>query len=154
MPTPRKPRPPRKPARAPKPPRRATIKTQATRTSAADFIAGLDDARRADCEVLDRLMRAATGEPGVLWGSAIVGYGQRLLRYESGRELEWMRIGFSPRKQALTVYLVDGVAPHAANLARLGPHETGKGCLYLPRLAEVNLRVLEAILRASVKAQR
>ena len=137
-----------------KPTKRATLKTRPTRASAAAFIASLDEGRRAECEQLDGWLRAATGEPGVMWGPSIVGYGRRLLRYESGRELEWMRIGFSPRKQALTLYLVEGLEVHAARLAKLGRHGTGKGCLYVPRLAKMDPSVLQAIIRASVKTNR
>lgn len=129
---------------------KSTLKTQETKVSAAAFLKTLPDDVRADCEQLDAWMSAATGEPGVLWGKSIVGYGHRVLRYESGRELDWMKIAFAPRKGALTLYLLDGFDGYAAQLKRLGKHSIGKSCLYIKRLADVDAGVVQELIRASV----
>lgn len=125
----------------------AELKTRPTGASVAAFLAGIpDDERRRDCRALDALMRRATGERPRMWGPSIVGYGSYVLRYADGRELEWPVIGFSPRKQALTVYIMGGLDRHAALLARLGNHKrSGGGCLYLKRLADVDPGVLEVL---------
>jgi hypothetical protein len=129
---------------------KSTLKTQETKVSAAAYLAQLPDDVRADCQRLDAWMSAATGEPGVMWGSSIVGYGHRVLRYDSGRELDWMKIAFAPRKGTLTLYLLDGFSDYAAQLKRLGKHKTGKSCLYIKRLADVDVGVLQEMIRASV----
>src|SRR5690349_13254578 len=96
-------------------------------------------------------MSTATGEEPRMWGSSIVGFGDVYCPGSGGRISHAPRLGFSPRKTALSVYLIDGVQQHEAALAKLGPHDTGKGCLYLGSLADVNLKVLGRILAASVK---
>ena len=132
---------------------KAENKTTATAASVDDFLATVaDPARRADCERLRALMQAATGEPARLWGPSIVGFGLYRYRYESGREGEWMLTGFSPRKSDLTLYLMAGVERHADLLARLGPHKTGRSCLYLKRLANVDMGVLETLVQEAVAA--
>ena len=81
-----------------------------------------------------------------MWGSAIVGFGDRRLKYESGRELDWFVMGFSPRKQNLTLYVHGAVREHQALLKKLGKHKTGKGCLYINKLEEVDMAVLKEII--------
>lgn len=116
----------------------------------AAFLAAVpDDRRRADARVLVDLMRRVTGAEPVLWGPSIVGFGSYHYRYPTGREGDMPAAGFSPRKAATTVYLMDGVDAHADALTRLGPHTVGKGCLYLKRLADVDLGVLESMVRQS-----
>lgn len=105
--------------------------------------------RRADARTLRALMERVTGQPPRMWGSSIVGFGRYHYRYPSGREGDMAAAGFSPRKAATTVYLMDGVDEHAALLERLGPHSVGKGCLYLTRLDAVDLTVLEELVRRS-----
>jgi hypothetical protein len=130
----------------------AAAKTVPTSGSVERFLAGVPDpARRADCQTLVTLMSKATGEEPRMWGSSIVGFGEVYCPGSGGRVSRAPRLGFSPRKAALSVYLVDGVQHHEADLARLGPHDIGKGCLYLGNLADVNLKVLARILAASVK---
>jgi len=124
----------------------AELKTRAKRGGVAAFFASIDASRRADCDTIAKLMEQATGKPAVMWGSSIVGYGDRRLVYPNGRELDWFQIGFSPRKGDLTLY---GVALDAAALAKLGRHRTGKGCLYLKSLADVDLGVLRGMIAAS-----
>ena len=96
-------------------------------------------------------MQEVTGEEPVLWGTSIVGFGSVRLRYASGRELDWPVTGFSPRKTATTVYLMDGFEERSDLLARLGPHSTGRSCLYLKRLSEVDLAVLRELVAESVR---
>ncbi|MGI6877355.1 DUF1801 domain-containing protein [Microbacterium sp. gxy059] len=104
--------------------------------------------RRDDARRLVALFREATGEDPVLWGS-IVGFGSYHYRYASGREGDGPAAAFAPRRQASTVYLSDGVGAHEEDLARLGPHTTGVGCLYLKDLAQIDLDVLARIVRRS-----
>ncbi|HMO10186.1 MAG TPA: DUF1801 domain-containing protein [Actinotalea sp.] len=110
-----------------------------------------DPRRREDARTTVELMRRATGLEPVMWG-AIIGFGSYHYRYPSGREGDMPAAGFSPRKAATTVYLMDGLDQHAEALARLGPHTVGKSCLYLKRLADVDLAVLEEMVRASYLA--
>ena len=133
----------------------AEMKTQKTAASVADFLASVPDAaRRKDAIALDALFAEVVGEKGAMWGPAIVGYGRGKLRYPDGRENDWMLIGFSPRKAASTLYLGD-VEGHADLLARLGKHTTGKGCLYVKSLAQVDGAVLRELLqRALAKARQ
>jgi hypothetical protein len=123
-------------------------KTRATGAPVTAFLSTLDASTRADCDRLDAWMTAATGSPGVMYGKAIVGYGASTIRYADGREAPWMKIGFSPRKQALTLYGVLAKASPSL-LKRLGKHDTGKGCLYIKRLTDVDAGALEAIIRAA-----
>jgi len=128
-------------------------KTQPTRADVDAFLdAVADPQRREDCRRVRALMESTTGAPAEMWGPSIVGFGRYRYRYESGREGEWMVTGFSPRKNDLTLYIMPGFEQHEALLAKLGKHKTGKSCLYLKRLADVDMRVLEQIVSASVAA--
>ena len=124
--------------------------------SAAAFLAAVaDDARRADGEELARLLTEWTGEPAVMWGTSIVGFGAYRYRYESGREGTAPLVGFSPRKASLVLYVVAGVQErHPELLERLGPHKLGKGCLYLKRLGDADPDVLRGLIEATVSAHR
>lgn len=108
--------------------------------------------RRRDADTLLALMERITGEIPYMWGPSIVGFGEYHYRYESGREGDAPAAAFSPRKTATTVYLVPGFAEDSPLLERLGPHTTGVGCLYLKNLADVDLDVLEALVRESYDA--
>lgn len=133
----------------------ADNKTKPTAQSVAAFIAALDDKpKRADAKALVRLMRAATGEKAKMWGPSIVGFGLRHYVYESGREGDMPVVAFSPRKPALVVYGATGFAGAQALLAKLGKHGTGKGCLYIKSLAEVDAKVLEKLIFGAVEARR
>jgi uncharacterized protein DUF1801 len=125
----------------------AEPKTTRTDASVPDFLGAVaDPRRRADAEAACALIAGATGATPEMWGSAIVGFGQYHYRGASGGEGDWMTIGLSPRKRALTFYLTGGLAPNAELLARLGPHTTGKGCLYVKRLADVDEQVLRELV--------
>lgn len=115
------------------------------------FFASLDAATRADCERIDAWMRSATGAAGVMYGRGIVGYGTSTIRYADGREAPWLKIGFSPRSQALSLYgILTGASP--ALLSKLGKHDTGKGCLYIKRLSDVDSDALQRIIVAAARA--
>lgn len=128
-------------------------KTQATDADVETFLAAIPDpGRREDCQRIRALMEAATGAPARLWGPSIVGFGVYHYRYESGREGDWMVTGFSPRKNDLTLYIMPGFAHYEALMSKLGKHKTGKSCLYIKRLADVDMAVLETLVRESVAA--
>ena len=130
-------------------------KTQATKASAKAYFEAIEDpARRADCVALDAIMRRATGEKPVMWGSSIVGYGQYHYRYESGREGDMCLVGFSSRKGDISIYVTSGFEGREALLAKLGKHKVAKACLYVKRLADVDAKVLESLLREGAKAMR
>ena len=130
----------------------AELKTRPTDADVGAFLDSVaDERRRADAKVVCRLLQEVSGQEPVLWGTSIVGFGSVRLRYASGRELDWPVIGFSPRKAATTVYLMEGFEERADLLARLGPHSTGKSCLYLKRLSDVDLDVLRELVAESVR---
>jgi hypothetical protein len=124
-------------------------KTKATAASVADYLETVDSERRADARVIDGIMRRTTGAEPKMWGASIIGYGETRLVYESGRELDWFRTGFAPRKGKFALYVGAGAPDVAPLLGRLGKHTTGKGCLYISRLADVDLGVLEEIVQRS-----
>lgn len=130
----------------------AVIKTQETTASVADFIAAIkEDQKQKDSKVILQLMEKATKQKPKMWGSSIIGFGN--VRYKSpasGREVDWFRIGFSPRKANLTIYLIN-MQLHAAALEKLGKHKTGGGCLYINKLADIDLKVLEKMITAAAK---
>jgi len=126
-------------------------KTRPTGASVRAFVDAIEDpARRADCRLLMTLMRQASGARAEMWGASIVGFGRYRMTYASGREAEWPLIGFSPRKNDLTLYLMDSFDGRDELLARLGRHKTGKSCLYLKGLAQVDRATLEELIRRSV----
>ena len=130
-----------------------STKTTAGEGDVSAFLATLeDDGRQRDARALAGLMAEVTGRPPVLWGSAIVGFGARHYRYESGREGDTVAVGFAPRKAATAVYLTGPLEDYADLLARLGPHTTGKGCLYLSRLDAVDHTALREIVERSFRA--
>lgn len=125
----------------------AELKTRQTDAAVADFLAAVPDAqRRTDAGALCTLMARLSDEPPAMWGPSIVGFGRYAYRYDSGRTSEMCRIGFSPRKAELVLYVLDGEGDQSVQLAALGKHRTGKGCLYIRRLADVDLGVLEGLI--------
>ena len=124
-------------------------KTQATDASVAEFLATLDPSQRTDSEQLINIMQAISGEPPVLWGSSIIGFGTIRYTYASGRQGNWFSIGFSPRKGTLSLYLTCDVALLAQELAHIGKHRTGKGCIYIKTLTATNLSALRTLLQAA-----
>jgi hypothetical protein len=133
----------------------AENKTKPTKLSVTAFIDALtDQARRSDAKALVKLMQSAAGEKPKMWGSSIIGFGSYHFRYDSGRQGDMPLIGFAPRKAATVLYNVTGFNGSAALLAKLGRHTTGKGCLYIKKLADVDQKVLEALIVKSVAAMR
>ena len=127
----------------------AEAKTRPTKQSVASFIKGVDEERRQDCSTLVRIMKDAVGAPATMWGTNIVGFGTYELKYASGKTADWPIIGFSPRKQDLTLYVGRGI--DGTLLKALGKHKLSGGCLHIKRLSDVDLAVLEKVVSASVK---
>jgi hypothetical protein len=133
----------------------ADNKTKPTKLSVAAFIDALTDrTRRADAQALVKLMQSAAGEKPKMWGPSIIGFGSYHYKYESGREGDMPLIGFSPRKAATVLYNITGFSDSKALLAKLGKYTTGKGCLYIKKLADVDQIVLETLVVKSVAALR
>ena len=133
-------------------PRPAEIAYRPTRIGVGRFLESVeDDAVRVDSLALIQMMREASGCEPVVWGSSIVGFGSCRHAFESGREEDFPVIGFSPRKSVIAVYLRGVPGAYAEELARLGKHETGKGCIFLQGLGEVDTRALKAILKKSYR---
>ncbi|HEY0354714.1 MAG TPA: DUF1801 domain-containing protein [Flavisolibacter sp.] len=126
----------------------AEIKTKPTTSSVDSFIDNIpEEQKRKDCQVIRQLMEKASKEKPRMWGSSMIGFGEK--RYKSpatGREVDWFRIGFSPRKANISLHLVLDLQQHAELLDQLGKHKTGAGCLYINKLADVNVKVLEKLI--------
>lgn len=128
------------------------IKTKPTTLSVEDFINKIeDDQKRKDCFELLKIMKEASGAAPLLWSNSIIGFG--IKRYKSpntGREVDWLKIGFSPRKANLSLYLSVGIQEHASLLKKHGKHKTGVGCLYIKTLDDVDINILKEIIESSV----
>lgn len=128
-------------------------KTKKNDSSVADFIDSVsDEGRRSDCWKVLELMKEATGAEPKMWGASIVGFGSYLYQYESGREGEWPLVGFSPRKQNLTLYLMYGFEKYPDLMEKLGKYKTGKSCLYIKKLEDIDHKALRKLIELSVKA--
>lgn len=126
--------------------------TKPTPVSVDGFIKAVaDEKQRADAHKIAAIMERLSGHPPKMWGPSIIGFGSYHYKYDSGREGDMCRIGFSPRKGQTVLYLVDGFEGHAELMARLGKHKTGKSCLYIKRLSEVDEAVLEQLCAESLK---
>ena len=135
-------------------PKKAVIKTKKTDASVDDWIAGIaDESRRKDCATVLRLMKKVTKSPPKLWGSSIVGFGDKTYRGAS-REVDWFVIGFASRKQDLTLYLMNDPVRYAKQLAKIGKWKAGKGCLYLKSLEGADLGALEELIKRSYESMR
>lgn len=129
----------------------AELKTKATKKNVSAFLDTIaDENARRDCRTLVRMMQKATKAEPKMWGSAIVGFGDHHYKYDSGREGDWFKTGFSPRKNALTLYGL-GIQSQPALMSKLGKFKTGKGCLYVKKLSDVDLGVLEKLIEKSAK---
>ena len=130
----------------------AENKTVPTGSSVEDFIASVEPAsKREDAKVLDALFRKVTGEEPQMWGPSIIGLGHYHYKYASGRENDWFLTGLSPRKQSLTLYIMNGFSRYNELLSKLGKYKTGKSCLYIKDIEDVDLRVLEELISTSVE---
>lgn len=130
----------------------AALKTQKNDASVHAFLETVEHPqKREDAQAIDKIMAEITGEAGKMWGKSIVGYGTYAYQYASGKKGEWFLVGFSPRKQNLTLYIMPGFSQYDALLGQLGPHKLGKSCLYIKRLGDVDLEILKTLIDASVK---
>ena len=130
----------------------AELKTKLNDASVDDFLNAVKDEQvRQDCRAITEMMRKATKAEPKMWGPAIVGFGHVHYKYASGRELDWMQVAFSPRKQNITLYISTGFEEREALLAQLGNHSCGKGCVYIKRLSDVHLPTLKKLIKTSVK---
>lgn len=130
----------------------AELKTKPTEASVEDFLNEIADENvRRDSQKIAEMMEKSTGAKSKMWGASIVGFGERHLKSAAGREVDWMEIGFSPRKQNLTLYLNIGEGWDEDLLSKLGKHKLGKGCLYFKRLNDVDEKVLEKLIKKSVE---
>ena len=128
------------------------LKTQPTNQSVDEFLLTIpDEQKRRDCVTLVELMQEATGSKPVVWSSGIVGFGTYRYHYASGRSGEWPVTGFAPRKQNITLYIMTGFEQYDDLMQRLGKHKTGKSCLYIKRLADVDLAVLRQLVVESAR---
>lgn len=133
----------------------AENKTIENKASVSAFLNSIDDPRRrSDAKKVAAIMRRVTGKPPRIWGTSIVGYGKYHYKYASGREGDFMLVGFSPRKQNLAVYIMPGFEEFQALMKKLGKYKTGKSCLNIKNLEDVDLTVLEKLIERSVKAMR
>ena len=130
----------------------ADLKTKKTQASVSKFIDSIpDEKRREDCRRIVDIMKKATNAEPKMWGSSVVGFGDYHYKYESGRENDWFVTGFSPRKDSLTLYFMTGIEPYKKLLGRLGKHKTGKGCLYIKSLDDIDVNVLKEFVTTSAK---
>jgi hypothetical protein len=136
-------------------PKPAEIKTKQNDLSVDDFIATVtDEEKRGDSMAILKMMKKATGEKPKMWGNSMIGFG--IKRYKSpatGREVDWFKIGFSPRKSNISLHLVIDIKKYASELKKLGKHKTGVGCLYINKLKDVDVEILEKLIGISVDAK-
>ena len=137
-------------------PKPAEIKTKQTELSVDDFIESVaDEEKRSDSMAILKMMKKATGEKPKMWGNSMIGFG--IKRYKSpatGREVDWFKIGFSPRKSNISLHLVIDVKKYASELKKLGKHKTGVGCLYINKLKDVDTKLLEKLITVSVESKK
>lgn len=133
----------------------AENKTQKNRARVSEFVASVEnEKRRADCKTVMKMMRDITGKRAAMWGSSIIGFGQYHYKYDSGREGDMCMVGLSPRKQNLVLYVMQGFNQSSSLMKRLGKHRTGKSCLYINKLDDVDPGVLREIIEQTVKYMR
>ena len=134
----------------------AEIKTKQNEASVEDFLASLkDEQQRKDSETIIKLMQKASKEKPKMWGASMIGFGKKIYKSPaSGREVEWFLIGFSPRKSNLSLHLILDMKSMAGELKKLGKHKTGTGCLYINKLADVDVKVLEGLIKEAMKKSK
>jgi hypothetical protein len=133
----------------------AEIKTKETDSSVEDFINKVaDEQKRKDSFTLVKLMEKATKEKPKMWGSSMIGFGNKRYKSEAtGREVDWFKIGFAPRKANLSIYLATDITVYAKSLKKLGKHKTGVGCLYVNKLDGIDMKVLEEMINTTAKTK-
>jgi len=133
----------------------AELKTKLNDASVTDFLNAIEDEeKRKDCFEIVKIMKQASKAEPRMWGPSIVGFGSYHYKYASGREADWMLVGFSPRKQNLTLYIMPGFARYGELLKKLGKYSTGSSCLYIKRLGDVDRKVLKELVSESVKVMK
>jgi len=133
----------------------AENKTKQTKASVDKFINSLkDETERVDCYKIIKLMKSITKEEPKMWGSSLIGFGTYHYKYESGREGDFFLTGFSPRKQNISIYLMGGFEKQKTQLKKLGKHKTGKSCLYIKTLNDVDVKILKEMIVQSVKKMK
>lgn len=126
----------------------AELKTQKTEVNPLEFLNGIDnEGIRKDALAIAKILEEEVKAEPTMWGAAIVGFGQYHYKYESGREMDWFPIGFSPRKSNISLYFAGGLAEYTDILARIGKHKTGKGCLYVQKLSDIDISVLRELVQ-------
>lgn len=131
---------------------KAELKTKPNEISVGEYIdAVADEKQRADAHKIADMMERISGHPPKMWGPSIIGFGSYHYKYDSGREGDMCRIGFSPRKGNTVLYLTDGFERQGALMEKLGKHKTGKSCLYLKRLSDIDVTVLEQLVAGSLQ---
>ena len=128
------------------------LKTKKNDASVIDFINSVEDEqKRQDCYEIMGIMKEITGEEPKMWGGSIVGFGSYHYKYNSGREGDWFLTGFSPRKQNLSLYIMSGFDHYGTMMAKLGKYKTGKSCLYIKQLADIDGNILKEMITNSVE---
>ena len=129
----------------------AELKTKQTEANVDEFLSAITDEKvRADSRKIFEMMEAATGAKPKMWGDSIVGFGKQHLKYSTGREVDWMKVGFSPRKANITLYLNQGQGWDENLMSKLGKHKAGMGCLYIKKLSDIDEKILEKLIEKSV----
>ena len=130
----------------------AELKTKKNDASVQQYLNAIDDAqRKKDCLSIHQMMQKVTGHEGSMWGDSMVGYGSYHYKYESGREGDWFLAGFSNRKQSISIYIMSGFSRYDDLLANLGKHKTGKSCLYIKNLNDINEEILKEMIETSIE---
>lgn len=130
----------------------AELKTKPTESSVVDYLKTVEnEKKRADSFTILKLMGEITGEEPIMWGDSIIGFGTYRYKYASGRQAEWFLTGFAPRKQSLTLYIMSGFSAYDDLLGKLGKHSTGKSCLYVKKLEDIDIEVLRELIQQSVE---
>jgi hypothetical protein len=133
----------------------AGLKTKRTSASVTEFLREVDDKQKlADCRAIAKMMLTATGKRAKMWGASIVGFGSYDYLYETGDSRTWPKTGFSPRAQNVSIYIMPGFSGFKSMLSQLGKYKTGKSCLYIKRLDDVDKKVLQKLITESVKDMR
>lgn len=134
----------------------AEIKTKPTEASVEDYLNSVEnDRRREDSFVILEMMKKASGEEPKMWGGSIIGFGdKRYVSPATGREVDWFLIGFAPRKANLSLYISISIKDHEEALKKLGKHKAGAGCLYINKLEDIDMKVLEKMIKAALKAHK
>lgn len=134
---------------------KAEIKTKKTKASVKAYLDAIKDPeRRKDCKEIASMMEELTGEKPAMWGASLVGFGSYKAKYSTGREIDWVIMAFSSRKDSISLYLTCDLDTFAPLLADLGPHKRGVGCLYIKRLSDIKIPILKKLMKAALKSAK